>query len=49
MGLTLELGYIEPLRDGDNDVEGFIEGLMEGCSVGCNFMRKRYREKVRNI
>ena len=43
MGLTLELGYIEPLRDGDNDVEGFIEGLMEGCSVGCNYEEKMQR------
>ena len=43
MGLTLELGYIEPLRDGDNDVEGFIEGFMEGCSVGCNYEEKMQR------
>ena len=31
VGAELELGYIDPLRDGDDDSDGSIEGLMEGC------------------
>ena len=42
-GPELELGYIEPLREGEE--VGFIEGFVEGCSVGwgCDRIEQQIR------
>ena len=44
-GPELELGYIEPLREGEDEVVGSIEGFVEGCSVGwgCDRIEQQIR------